>query len=270
MGFIAGQELVSYGLDKIDPSGTSSAIFNTALLVSPLSERLFKPSGPTGPREPYIPRTETGDHIPLEKQVVKGVDIPLPDERAQGQPHTVLGGKVSSETGELYRQSASFPKATWPQAAGKDVPLSEVHWGDHGRPNVHPDPHQHIFNFDEAQHRWTRGNEPVRTHFGKPQTPPTGKPGIWLFGAPAGLAPRLLGQASSLLTGDILIDSGGGASASNSNGGFTFIPDENLIPAPSIIGLQKRFEVINHATHADLPCLHSLHHRRVGWQAERG
>ena len=239
-GFIAGQESVSYGLDKLDPSGTASGIFNTALLVSPLSERLFKPSGPTGPREPYIPRTETGDPIPLERQVVKGsVDIPLPDVRAQG-PHTVLGGKVSSETGKLYRQSASFPEATWPQAGGKDVPLSEVHWGDHGRPDVHPDPHQHIFDFDNAQHRWTRG-DPVRTHFAKPQAPPTGKPGIWLFGAPAGLAPRLLGQASSLFTGDILIDSGGGASASNSNGGFTFIPDENLVSAPTIIGLQKRF-----------------------------
>lgn len=33
-----------------------------------------------------------------------------------------MGGKVSSETGEVYRQSATFPGGTWPNANGYDVP----------------------------------------------------------------------------------------------------------------------------------------------------
>ena len=49
-----------------------------------------------------------GNPIPLNKQRINGQDIPLPNPEAQGRPHTVLGGKVSSETGEVYRQSATF------------------------------------------------------------------------------------------------------------------------------------------------------------------
>lgn len=43
---------------------------------------------------------------------MNGQDIPLPDPAAQGRPHTVLGGKISSKTGEIYRQSATFPEGT--------------------------------------------------------------------------------------------------------------------------------------------------------------
>lgn len=56
----------------------------------------------------YIPRDEHGNPIPLNKQRINGQDIPLPDPAAEGRPHTVLGGKISSSTGEVYRQSATF------------------------------------------------------------------------------------------------------------------------------------------------------------------
>ncbi|WP_027296628.1 hypothetical protein [Robinsoniella sp. KNHs210] len=108
-----------------------------------------------GNKEPYIPRDADGNPIPLAKQRVNGQDIPLPDSNAQG-PHTVLGGKISSETGLPYRQSATFPEGTWPTANGQNVPWSEIHWGDHGKPAYHVNPHQHQFIYDFVQRKWMR------------------------------------------------------------------------------------------------------------------
>lgn len=114
------------------------------------------------PSSVYIPKDANGNPIPLAKQRVNGQDIPLPDPNAQG-PHTVLGGKVSSETGLPYRQSATFPSGTWPTANGYNVPWSEVHWGNHGDPLHHTNPHQHIFKYDFEQKFWER-QEPSKLH----------------------------------------------------------------------------------------------------------
>ena len=103
----------------------------------------------------YIPKDADGNPIPLAKQTVNGQDIPLPDPNATG-PHTVLGGKVSSETGEIYRQSATFPEGTWPPVNGQNVPWSEVHWTNHGRGD-HTNPHQHIFEYNPDKGGWIRG-----------------------------------------------------------------------------------------------------------------
>ena len=103
----------------------------------------------------YIPKDADGNPIPLNKQRVNNQDIPLPDPEATG-PHTVLGGKESSKTGEIYRQSATFSEGTWPTANGQNVPWSEVHWTDHSTPQHHTNPHQHIFNYDFDNHYWKR------------------------------------------------------------------------------------------------------------------
>ena len=103
----------------------------------------------------YIPKDVDGNPIPLNKQRVNNQDIPLPDPEATG-PHTVLGGKESSKTGEIYRQSATFSEGTWPTANGQNVPWSEVHWTDHSTPQHHTNPHQHIFNYDFDNHYWKR------------------------------------------------------------------------------------------------------------------
>ena len=66
-----------------------------------------------------------GNPIPLRKQKVNGQDIPLPDPMAQGRPHTVIGSQISSKTGEIYTQTATFPGGTWPTVNGKDVPWSD-------------------------------------------------------------------------------------------------------------------------------------------------
>ena len=92
----------------------------------------------------YIPMDADGNPIPLRKQNINGQNIPLPDPNAKG-PHTVLGGKISSKTCEVYRQSATFPEGTWPTANGQNIPWSEVLWTDHGTPYHHTNPHQHVF-----------------------------------------------------------------------------------------------------------------------------
>jgi RHS repeat-associated protein len=115
------------------------------------------PSKPA-PRKVYIPMDEHGQPIPLERQnpakVPGTIDLPKPDPAAQG-PHTVLGGKVSDKTGEVYRQSATFA-GNAPKVNGVDVPTHETHWGSHGRPD-HPNPHVHGYSWDSFQKRWIRG-----------------------------------------------------------------------------------------------------------------
>ena len=115
----------------------------------------------TGKNSVYIPKDADGNPIPLNKQRINGQDIPLPDPAAQGRPHTVLGGKISSETGEVYRQSATFNGGSWPTANGYEVPLSEVHWTNHGRADAHTNPHQHVFNYDFDNRYWYRSDPEV-------------------------------------------------------------------------------------------------------------
>lgn len=103
----------------------------------------------------YIPMDDNGNPIALKKQSINGQDIPLPDKNAKGA-HTVLGGKISTKTGEVYRQSATFPDSTWPTVNGQNVPWSEVHWTDHGTPKHHTNPHQHIFEYNPDRGGWVR------------------------------------------------------------------------------------------------------------------
>ena len=117
--------------------------------------------GESGSNSVYIPMDADGNPIPLNKQRINGQDIPLPDPEAQGRPHTVLGGKVSSGTGEVYRQSATFSGGSWPTANGYEVPLSEVHWTNHGRADAHTNPHQHVFNYDFENRYWYRSDPEI-------------------------------------------------------------------------------------------------------------
>lgn len=36
--------------------------------------------------------------------------------------------------------------------------ISEVYWTDHGRPDVHTNPHQHVFTYDFENKCWMRGD----------------------------------------------------------------------------------------------------------------
>lgn len=116
---------------------------------------------PAGQRkELYIPRDEiTGKPLPLTRASTATGDHPLPDPDAKGRAHTTLGGKVSEKTGELYRQSATFPEHQLdvPKYA---VPQYEVDWGTHGLPD-HPNPHMHKWelDYDTISEPWRKGSQ---------------------------------------------------------------------------------------------------------------
>jgi YD repeat-containing protein len=113
----------------------------------------------------YIPRDSSGMPVPLRTFTTRnGVDIPMPDPQASG-PHTVLAGRIGGD-GVLYRQSASFPSATWPRPEGlENIPWSRVDWHDHSRPIEHPVPHEHPFTYDFHARQW-RAGPPQKTAFG--------------------------------------------------------------------------------------------------------
>ena len=155
----SGFNLADFGKEMLVGAITgglaSAAFYGAGKAVEALRESIRSNKGGTG-ETVYIPSDSDGNPIPLNKQKVNGQDIPLPDPAAEGRPHTVLGGKVSSETGEIYRQSATFPGGTWPTVNGHDVPWSEVHWTDHGTPYHHTNPHQHIFEYNPDKGGWIR------------------------------------------------------------------------------------------------------------------
>ncbi|HTF82460.1 MAG TPA: RHS repeat-associated core domain-containing protein, partial [Cytophagales bacterium] len=97
----------------------------------------------------YMPENQ------LAQQKVAGWDIPLPDPLANSYAHTTLGYKLGSD-GVMYRQSAEFTGGSWPLANGQIVPISRVDWTTHGRPMVHPNPHQHIFYYNGSN--WSYGS----------------------------------------------------------------------------------------------------------------
>ena len=154
-----GFNLADFGKELLTgfvAGGLSSAAFYGAGKAVEAVKGSVRGVGKSGRDAVYIPRDAEGNPILLNKQTVNGQDIPLPDPAAEGRPHTVLGGKVSSKTGEAYRQSATFPSGTWPTVNGQDVPWSEVHWTDHGTPHHHTNPHQHIFEYNPDKGGWIR------------------------------------------------------------------------------------------------------------------
>ena len=150
--FSLGDFLREVAIGGITGGLSSAAFYGAGKGIERLIDGLRK----DGINAAYIPRDAEGNPIPLNKQTVNGQDIPLPDPAAGGRSHTILGGKVSSETGNVYRQSATFPGGTWPTVNGQDVPWSEVHWTDHGTPHHHTNPHQHIFEYNPDKGGWIR------------------------------------------------------------------------------------------------------------------
>ena len=159
----AGQYLHSAGWGMA--FGGVAGAFGGAVSGARPSPRAPAPTRSASVEEPYIPRQASGEPIPLERQWEQasqvGKDatgIPRPDPRAGGGPHTVLGGRVSSGDGKLYRQSATFTEEgnqtlmrgygdsgqLLPQA--EPVPVGRVDWGTHGRPVEHANPHIHGYS----------------------------------------------------------------------------------------------------------------------------
>jgi len=60
---------------------------------------------------------------------------PIPDPEAAGAPHTQLGSKEG--------RNGRYPQAREFDADGK--PVRDIDFTDHGRPDVHPNPHEHPY-----------------------------------------------------------------------------------------------------------------------------
>lgn len=77
----------------------------------------------------------------------------MPDPLAEGRPHIVIGGRISAETGEIYRQTATFTGGTW------HLPTDMMFLGvrfiglimDH-----HTNTHQHVFQYNPDRGGWVR------------------------------------------------------------------------------------------------------------------
>jgi RHS repeat-associated protein len=77
----------------------------------------------------------------------------VPDPEAKGNPHTQLGTRQSkSRPGTSYRQAREF------DANGK--PVKDIDFTDHGRPQNHPNPHQHTY--DSQTGKRNKKAEPVK------------------------------------------------------------------------------------------------------------
>ncbi len=97
----------------------------------------------------WIPMDADGNPIPLKEHKHKNTSIPLPDPAFEGQPHIVFGGRISSDTGELYLQTAIFDgKDDWLKVNGHPVPRTVIDWTNHYMPWAHDNPHQHVFYYD--------------------------------------------------------------------------------------------------------------------------
>ena len=91
----------------------------------------------------WIPMDADGNPIPLKEHKHKNTSIPLPDPAFEGQPHIVFGGRISSDTGELYLQTAIFDgKDDWLKVNGHPVPRTVIDWTNHYMPWAHDNPHQ--------------------------------------------------------------------------------------------------------------------------------
>lgn len=54
------------------------------------------------------------------------------------------------------RTSTILKNQPWSPANGHDLPLSEVHWTDHGTSHHHTNPHQHAFEYNPNKGGWVR------------------------------------------------------------------------------------------------------------------
>ena len=107
----------------------------------------------------FIPMDADGNPIPLKEHKHKNTSIPLPDPAFEGQPHIVFGGRISSDTGELYLQTAIFDgKDDWLKVNGHPVPRTVIDWTNHYMPWAHDNPHQHVFYYDFKEKKWLRGD----------------------------------------------------------------------------------------------------------------
>ena len=139
------ENLTQQGYMVFEPKATGSNVSDFALstfgggkLLKTIVSLLFKnsskeeskDSSPSMPNEPTIQDRTAQD--PLRRNPD---GTPKPDPEAAGTSHTQLGTK-SGRKGD-YKQAREFDK--------DNKPVRDIDHTDHGRPQNHPNPHQHKY-----------------------------------------------------------------------------------------------------------------------------
>jgi RHS repeat-associated protein len=90
---------------------------------------------------------------------------PIPDPEAEGSPHSQLGTRDSTtQPGETYPQAREFDE--------NGQPVRDIDFTDHGRPETHPNPHQHQRKQDQKRGEKQRGpSKPLPDGVKGPQRP---------------------------------------------------------------------------------------------------
>jgi RHS repeat-associated protein len=254
-GFFAAQQTATFALDKADPSGWASGVFNTALLIAPAFEgptwgriKLRKPftEGEVNAAVGGKPSTslyikdipaealETGKYAsehPLEPQpYAKGgkiqktsVDYDSSVPGVNQKVKTTMKWHDADPTAPAGKTSRNHATASIEQAKGKRRMVSEPNEPSGGR---------WVHEKTATQEEW--GEAHMLLH-PKHRTP-------WMFsGAAAGAALGLLRNGLSQPSGSVgLIDTGTGA-LSLGDTSITFTPDEALVPPPMLFGVERRF-----------------------------
>ena len=231
-GVIVGQQVATYTLDKIDPSGWSSSIMNTLLLVAPLAAKSpkFKPAG----SQEGWKTLKLGEAS--EKQLDLHEDVANAKEVVLGRSTNIKGRGlfVFDEwlTGKNIKWSQEwqdvFNRAVYDRvASGK--PINVLAGGGFTKGEV---------GAAEAGTRVSgTQNLPFWPDPAVPQPLEPLPPGTLLRATPSGLTPGYLSHGASLFDWGKAIDTGTGA-AGPIGGNWTFISDENLVATPT---LTKRF-----------------------------
>jgi RHS repeat-associated protein len=96
---------------------------------------IFGPSDSPAPPSTSAHTTNAyAPNVPLSRDKVTGKA--KVDKEAEGVAHTQLGTRTSKQSGKSYAQGRTFDE--------KGNPVKDVDHTDHGRPDTHSNPHQHV------------------------------------------------------------------------------------------------------------------------------
>jgi hypothetical protein len=224
---IVGQQVATRALDKIDPSGWSSSILNTLLLVAPLAARSTK-FNPPGSQEGWKTlklAQASEEQLGLHEDVANAKEVII------GRSTNIKGRGLFvfdewlTEKGIKWSQEWQdvFNRAVHDRVAG-GKPVNVLAGGGFTEGEV---------GAAEAGAR-VSGTQNL-PFWPDPASPPQPleplPPGTLLRAAPTGLAPGYLSHAADPFDWSKAVDTGTGA-AVPIGGNWTVIPDENLVATP--------------------------------------
>jgi RHS repeat-associated protein len=253
-GFLAGQQGITLGLNELDPSGTASGIFNTALLVSPLA------TGPTSAKARFRPPTEAEAAAAVEGSLSTGPFVEIPSTGLQSIPPKYKGQFEMGEYGQGGYQHKLHVDAATSAPGNTGTAKTTVRWHDadptapagttsrtqstmaieqaKGNRRLVPDANQPEGRWVQAgKHGTATAGDRSAMHIPL-HSDPARVPYIWSGAAGAAGISLLLGMTGLSPQSGQVIDMGNGAIIQDS---LRYVPDEQLVLEPIVVGVGGRF-----------------------------